>query len=359
MLPSNRFVKNTSVERLVKLWAGRYVPDLSTLSLKTSQCAVSELVKAASREGRAQTSLKLSRLVEIHCKCAGIQTTALFSYIPNIVNLTESQGIARTAGLAYEKVLKVYQQQLSPSAFLATLPQVEALDFSTDAFESLVKLGLEPPVVEQLARVLKPTFQQFQKQHLSAVDRRALGFMSTQFHMSSKLLLDRLTLPEQLLLSPYFKFVEEQVCIPWQRVCTAAVKYPIDSAALALVEQLLLSSAEIASTVYQRATQLFPHHCSRRGKLTEPAVKASSLRDIEMFLAYLALSVLEHNIAAVKQELYPLSVMVYPAVSVSWQLVEQMLTLLVDEIWARVSPEQESILLPYTSAMQQLFCNRN
>lgn len=357
MLVSTPLVKSTSVGRLSRLWANRYVPDLSTLSSQQGHLVLSELLAAASREGRKQAVAKLLRLVEIHCKCAGIQTSVLFSYVPNIVNLLESQGIARSGGHVYEQVLLIYQEQSPPSTLLETLSQVEAIDFSSDTFPSLVKLGLELPVVEQLATVLEPTLQQFQSQHLSSVDRRTLGFMSTQFHLSSKFLLDRLTLPEQLLLSPYFKFVEEQVCIPWQRVCTAATQYSDDSGVLALVERLLPASREIASTVYKRAIRLFPNHCSRRGKLTEPGVKDSSLRDIEMFQAYLWLCVLEQSMAAIEQELHPLSAMVYPVVGVTWPMVEQMLKLLVHEILERVSPEYYPLLMPYTSAMQQLFCN--
>jgi hypothetical protein len=355
MLVTTRLVNNTSVERMVKLWAERYVPDLSTLSAQKGYLAGSDLVAAASPEGRTQTVAKLKRIIEIHCKCAGIQTTVLFSYIPKIVNLTESQGIARAAGQVYEKVLEVYQEPLSAPAFLRAMPLAETVDFSTDAFWSLVKL--QPPVVQQLAITLEPVLLQFQEQHLSSTDKRALGFMSTQFHLSSKLLLNRLTLSEQLLLSPYFKFVEEQVCIPWQRVCTAAAKYSADSPALSLVAQLLPKSREIASKVYHQATQLFPHYRSRRGRLTEPGVKASSLRDIEMFQAYLCLCVLEQSMAVVEQELHPLCAMVYPSVDVTWELVDHMLKQLVDEIFARVEPAHKRLLLPYTSAMQQLFCD--
>jgi hypothetical protein len=273
------------------------------------------------------------------------------------VDLVESQEIARSAGEVYQRALEVYQQQSLTPAFLAAMPQVEATDFSSDAFRSLVKLGLEPPFVERLAIKLEPVLRKFQEQHLSSVDRRVIGFMSTQFHLSSKLVLNRLTLPEQLLVSPYFKFVEEQVCIPWQRVCAAAAKYPSNSPTLALVEQLLPASVEIASAVYNDSLQRFPNYRSLRGDLREPGVKASSIRDIEMFQAYLWLCILEQSMASVEQELYPLCMMVYPSVRVSWELVEQMLKLLVERIMARVEPEQQHLLLPYTNAMQQMFCN--
>jgi hypothetical protein len=357
VLVTTRLVNDTSVDRLVQLWAERYVPDLSTLSSKAGSLTFSELVEAASPEGRAKTVAKLQQIVEINCKCAGIQTSVLFSYIPNIVNLTEGQGIARTAAQVYQKVLEVYQQQSLPPALLAILPQVGAVDFSTDTFRSSALPKLDFSEVKQLATALEPLLLQLQEQHLSAPDRRTIGFMSTQFHLCSKLVLNRLTTPEQLLLSPYFKFVEEQVCIPWQRVCAAAAKHNLDSPVLALVEQMLPASMEIALNVYRRAAQLYPNHRSRRGKLHDPGVRTSSIRDIEMFQGYLWLCALEGNMRAVEEELLPLCIMVFPSIDVSWELVEQLLPLLVAEIQARVSPEQVQLLLPYTEAMQQLFSN--
>jgi hypothetical protein len=216
---------------------------------------------------------------------------------------------------------------------------------------------LSLPEVQQLATAIEPVLLQLQEQHLSAPDRRTIGFMSTQFHITSKLVLNRLTLPEQLLLSPYFKFVEEQVCIPWERVCAAAAKHDLDSPVLALVRRLLPASGEIAKKVYQQAVELYPNHRSLRGTLSEPGVRTSSIRDIEMFQAYLWLCALEGNMTAVEEEFLPLCMMVFPSINVSWKLVEQLLPLLMAEIQAHVSPDQMRLLLPYMQAMQQLFSN--
>jgi hypothetical protein len=40
---------------------------------------------------------------------------------------------------------------------------------------------------------------------------------------------------------------------------------------------------------------------------------------------------------------------------VAWELVEQLLPLLVSELQTGLLPEQMQVLLPYTRAMQQLF----
>ncbi|HEY9632899.1 MAG TPA: hypothetical protein V6D14_05820 [Coleofasciculaceae cyanobacterium] len=357
MLRTTTLINNTSVTRLLELWTERYVPDLSTLSSSMEDLTLSEVVEAASPEGRAKTVAKLQQMVEINCKCAGIQTNVIFSYIPNVVRLTEAQGIARTAAKVYQKVLEVYQQQLPSPTLLAAIPQVGTFKFSTDAFSSSVMPQLSLPEVQQLATAIEPVLLQLQEQHLSAPDRRTIGFMSTQFHITSKLVLNRLTLPEQLLLSPYFKFVEEQVCIPWERVCAAAAKHDLDSPVLALVRRLLPASGEIAKKVYQQAVELYPNHRSLRGTLSEPGVRTSSIRDIEMFQAYLWLCALEGNMTAVEEEFLPLCMMVFPSINVSWKLVEQLLPLLMAEIQAHVSPDQMRLLLPYMQAMQQLFSN--
>ncbi|HAA27468.1 MAG TPA: hypothetical protein DCE56_07020 [Cyanobacteria bacterium UBA8553] len=357
MLRTTTLLNNTSVERLSQLWAERYLPDLSNLSKQIARLPFSELLEAASPEGRAKTVAKLQRMVEINCKCAAIQTNVIFSYIPNVVSLTEGQGIARTASQVYQKVLEVYQKHSPSSALLSIKSKEDGINISIDALRSSTMPRLSVEDVKQLAATIEPVLLQLQEQYLLAPDRRTIGFMSTQFHLTSKLVLARLTLPEQLLLSPYFKFVEEQVCIPWQRVCAAAAKHNLDSPMLALVQHLLPASREIAQRVYSRAAQLYPNHRSRRGELREPKVRTSSIRDIEMFQGYLWLCTLEGNMTAAEQELLPLCIMVFPSIDVSWELVEQLLPLLIAEIHSRLKPEQIQVLLPYTQAMQKLFSN--
>jgi hypothetical protein len=356
MLKTVHLLDNTSVAHISQLWADRYVPDLSTLSLKESQFSISELRDALSPQGRKKTIAKLERMIEIRCQSAGIKTNILFSYIPNVVNLTESRGIADAAAQVYQKILSIYQRQEIALDLLSKLPHEGMIEFSSDVFKSCIpKLSLAQ--IKELAATLEPALLQFQVQHLSSCDRQTVGFMSTQFHLSAKLVLDRLTISEQLLLSPYFKFVEEQVCIPWQRVCVAAAKHELSSPILSIVQQLLPASGEIAQRVYHRAAQLYPNHSSRRGKLNHPKVKASSIRDIEMFQSYLLLCALEGNMNAVEEELLPLCLMVFPNIDVTWELVEKLLPLLISEIEPYLSPVQMRLLHPYMQAMQEIFSN--
>ena len=343
-------INNISASRLVKLWAERYVPDLSPLSKQGNSLAEAQLAEFTSPAGRAATVAKLSRL-QLDCEFAEIKTNTLFSYIPNVVNLSESRRIAQFALRVYQQALLIYQQQ-SPLPVLDTTPVAVPASFEQWT-GVLAEWSL--PAMEQLAIELEPLLQELRQQHLSTGDRRTLGFVTTQFHFSSQLILRRLTLPEQLLLSPYFRFIEERVSIPLQQVCEAATQHEPDSPTLAVVQQLLPQSQEIAQAVYRQATQLYPTERSRRGGLKNAGITASTIRDLQMFQCYLWVAVLERRMTAVEQQLLPLCIMVFPSIDVSWELVQQMLQLLVDEVMERVEAEQRDLLLPYTQKMQQLF----
>ncbi|MBD1868811.1 hypothetical protein H6F95_16145 [Cyanobacteria bacterium FACHB-471] len=328
---------NTPVESLTNLWASCYTTDLSILSSETGQEAVVTLVKTSSPTGRSQTVKQLKRVLQLNCERAGIQTNTLFSYIPNVVNLSDAQRIATAATRLYTQVLDFYEQQSpSPSSFVL-----------------MPSLGIQ--AIAQLLEELEPSLQELRLQHFAAKDPRAIGFLSTQFHFTTQFLLSRLTPTEQLLLSPYFRFLEEQVCIPWKRVCQAAAGYTVQSPSLALVRQMLPYSHDIAVAVFQRALEINPHYQSRRGTLSDPGIMTSSIRDMQMFQGYLWLSILEGSTTSIEEELVPLCMMVYPTVGVSWDLAHQGVQLLLEEIQARIQPEYLEILLPYAQAMQFSF----
>ncbi len=347
--------KNISTDRLVKLWAQRYIPDLSSLSSSQRQLSVSEVIQAASPQARSQTVAKLQRILKNSCELAGIKTNILFSYIPNVVNLSEAESIAQSAIQVYEKVLDIYKQQSAPIAPSAANSQTETVKIET--LSEWARQSLELPDIQQLALALKPELLQLQQQHLLTQDQRTRGFFSTHFHLSNKQILNRLTLPEQVLLSPYFKFIEEQICIPWERVCAAAARHQPDSPTLAVVEQLLPQSEDIAVTVYRRAVELYPHSRSYRGRLSEPEVAASTLRDLNMFQGYFWLCVLEKSLDSVEKELLPLCQMVFPSLEIKGDLVESMVQMLSETILSRVDSDQKFWVKSYTLAIHEIFSN--
>ncbi|NEO32189.1 MAG: hypothetical protein F6K36_17500 [Symploca sp. SIO3C6] len=350
---------NITANHLINSWQARYTPDFSTLTLKEDKINFHELMKLTSSKGREKTASEVQRLLDLKCEIAGIRSNIIFSYIPNIVKLTDYKHLSQYIQQIYHHLMEIYKQQppLSLPASISNTEKVflSAVNISGDFFKQWVTPVVRLPTVQQVFRELQPKIEQLRIEHLSTGDRRAIGFVSTQFHFSTTFILNQLQLSEQVLLSPYFKFVEEQVCIPWQRVCEAAAQHTPGSRKLALVQQILPASGEIAVNVHRRACQMYPNHRSRRGKLNEQGVKASSIRDIEMFQAYLWLCVLEDSMAAIEKELLPLCVLVFPSIDVDWELVEQIVPLLIDEFRVRMKPEQMLLLQPYTEAMQQLF----
>ncbi len=341
MLKPSRIVKTESVERLQGIWQKRYAPNLSKLSFDINKSDCNELIKAASGEGRALTANKLKdHVIDINCHMAWIQTKTLYAYIPNILDLNEARRITQFAYRVYRKLIEVYQENLI---------DFDKINQKTDIFSWIT------PDIEKLAYKLEPTLLLFQEQHMASKDWRALGFLTTQLNFGNKLILRKLTVEEQVLVYPYLKFIEEQVAMPWQRVCGIAGKYNLDSLHFQIVEQMFYESEEIAEVVFKQLKELLPQHRSRRGKLSDGGISHSCLRDLNMFQAYLWLCFLEQSMAPIELELLPLCEMVVQGVEIQWEMTEKWCRVLGDEILSRLTSEQRKLLIPFTEGMYTAF----
>ncbi|KYC38488.1 hypothetical protein WA1_35450 [Scytonema hofmannii PCC 7110] len=348
MLLSVNIPKTPSTELLLKLWAERYTVDVSSLSKNPK--FYGELVKAAWPEARALTAAKLLKTVlERTSYQAVLQAKSLYEYIPDIIDSQAEQRITQFACKVYQTLLSFYQQQ---SGIVVT-PIVKQMTSGNTEETTLVLRTI--PSIEKLFNELEQSLLKYQEQHFIAKEQRVLGFLTTLFNFTNQLLINQLTPAEKVLLCPYFKFLEEQVAMPWQRVCAAAAKHQLGSPALALVQQMFPIANEISSIVYCRLLQLLPNYRSLRGSLGHPDVAHSCLRDLDMFQAYLWLCVLEESLRPMEQELVPLCVMVMPSVGVKWEMTNQWKRQLVDEIESRVPPEQKPLLLNYTQGMESAF----
>ena len=337
MLKASEIVKTPSAERLLNIWAGRYTPEISSLLENPSSC--DELLKAATPEGRASTANKLKdKMLDINCQMGWIQTKNLYSYIPNVLDLTEARRITKFAFRVYRKLLEIYQEQS---------PEIEIENNSLSQWVI--------PAVEELAYALEPILIIFQEQHVASKDWRSLGFMTSQLNFTNKLMLKKLTTSEQTLLFPYLKFVEEQVAMPWARVCSKAASYQLNSEELKLVEQMMPIASEVAQSVYQKLIELLPNSRSRRGKLIDKGISHSCLRDLTMFQAYILLCFLEKSLEPIQQELVPLCAMVVEGVEIKWELTQKWCEVLASEIENRLDSQQKDLLQPYTQGMKQTF----
>lgn len=348
MLLPTKISENSSVKLLVNFWAERYTVDMSSLTQNSK--LYGELIKGALPEARALTAAKLlNNVLFVTSKQAEQQAKSLYEYIPDIIDSHWGRRITQFASQVYRKLLEVYQQQYG----ILVAPLTRQMNTFTAKQDSLLLWAI--PDLVNLANEIEEMLLKYQEQHIMVNDWRTVGFLTTLFNFTNKSLISQLTSVEKVLLCPYFKFVEEQVAIPWQRICAAATKHQQGSEAFSLVEQMFPMASEISSTVYCQLLQLFPEHSSRRGGLSRPEVAHSCLRDLDMFQSYLWLCVLEGSSRPLQKELVPLCVMVMPSVGVEWRMIDQWKRLLSDEIESRVMPEHKPLLLHYTRSMEEEF----
>ena len=126
--------------------------------------------------------------------------------------------------------------------------------------------------------------------------------------------------------------------MPLQRAYDAAANYGYDSPRLRTIRTLLPNCTAVAHSIVERVNQLYPNYSCHSGPLNSEAVRISSIHDVEMFQIYLWTCVLEKNISAITQELFPLCVMLYPTLNASWELVRQMINLLEKALAQYVTP---------------------
>lgn len=348
MLISSNVIQTPTTRRLIRLWENRYALNFADLLFLPEPFSYSELVAAALPQGKTAIANKLqSSDIYVRCELACIRSRELYEQSFNRMSLTEARNIAAVATMVYQKLLQIYQS--SYQIDLVALERV--LLGSQNAHQTTWGL----PSVLELANALEPDLLQVQQQYFLSREERTFGFMTTLFNFSNELLLERLDPIERFLLAPYFQFLEEQVALPWQRICAAAAKHQLNSPLFSLVEYMFPLSQEISEIVYRRLVQQLPNHQSRRGKLTHPGIRHSCLRDLNMFQAYLWLSVLEQNNQAIEQELITLCIIVMQSLDVRWNLIERWTVNLCDEIMHRLDQSQQFLLLPYTQRMQQAF----
>lgn len=362
MLKAVRDFRTPSVERLLKLWQQRYTHDLSPL-LQRNILDYNSLIDADSTEGRNLTVKKLQdKILNANCQTGWMYTEKLYDYIPNVLDINEASRITEFSFRIYRKLLEIYQKQSlvdnsSSIEFSSVEPSsIESSSVELSPDQRLKYVGI--PEVDSLAYSLEPILLIYQEQHIASGDWRCLGFMTTHLNFTNQLILKELEASEKLLISPYLKFLEEHVVMPWHRVCVAAAKHEINTPQLNLLEKILPAAPQIAKSVYRKLIELLPDSRSRRGTLTEAGVIHSSLRDLNMFQAYILLCCLESSLNSVERELLPLCIAVVEALGIDWKLTEKWCDVLASELENYVNPEEKAFLEPYTQGMKALFVRK-
>jgi len=316
-----------NVHSFAALWARKYFVSV-TASENENESALKNaenLKEITSQEGRERTAEKLLQNLTLASAQAWSLTETLLSeeirrhgINPELINPLQ---IAADTRYLFQKALDAYASRSTP---------------------------------RRLSVVVGKDFGRIRQKYTS-VDRRAIGFVSMQFHYTGQKLLQWLSAPEQALWTPYLKVMDDHMYMPLQAAYDAAAKHPFDSPALAAVQHLLPLSSKIAVSVCKQICRSYPTYKSYSGPLQTLLVRTASIRDVEMFQVYLCLCVLEDDIRSVQQELFPLCVMLYPRLNVSWRLVEEMLKTLGWDMHDLLAPSDMAVFLPYLRILTEMF----
>ena len=323
-------------------WDSRYQPNLNALLVPNQEFPIHQLLDRLSSAGRKRTVDLVRRHLKINCELAGLDAHRLFSTSKNVVSLSKVRSLSVYVERIYDRLLTCYleQAQQAPAITGRSVQQVPIASI---------------PTLSTLSQALNPLLEDLYKAHLVGDDPRTIGFVTTQFHFTTRAIFKRLKLWDQVLLYPYLQFAEEQVCMPWHDLNQAALSHPAHSPEVMLVNQMIGECDQIAIAVYQQAQQQLPSMKSTRGDMTHPDVAASIIRDTTMFQTYLWLCVLEGNVSAVQDRLLPLCIMVFPSVGVSWEWVYQMLVMMVSQISENLSAEQWDLVRPTAELLLETF----
>lgn len=316
---------DSKVSSLAVNWAKKYYSTVAAHD-KRQQQKLPQASQAPEFSGnRARTVDKLSDTLKVACNLAWNKVEALLgadierhAISPDLIN--PSQIIADSRNL-YRKALDAYAEQ-EPASRLSVL-------VGRDIVEVRRKYSQADPLV--------------------------LGFVTMQVHYVGQMLLGCLSPEERSLFVPYLKIIDDYLHIPFGNIHQAAANHDPNSKALLAVQHLLSCTTQIAQAVYDRVSSQHESYRSSTGYLSDMMVKLSSLRDIEIFQSYLCLCALENSVSPVQEELFPLCVMLYPRLHVSWKLVQDMLMVLLWEIHDRLPTEDVMIFLPYLRTLTEMF----
>lgn len=315
----------SNVHSLAALWARKYYVAVTATDEQPALKNADNLKEVTSKEGRQRTAEKLMQNLNLASAQAWSLTETLLSeeirrhgINPELINPLE---IAADTRMLFQKVLDAYAERSTP---------------------------------RRLSVIVGKEFGQVRQKYTS-VDRRAIGFVSMQFHYTGQKLLEWLASTERVLWMPYLKVMDDHMYMPLQAAYEAAANHPFDSPALSAVQHLLPVSSKIAVSVCQQVSRLHPNYKTYSGPLTDVTVRTASVRDVEMFQVYLCLCVLEDDIRSVQQELFPLCVMLYPRLNVRWRLVQDMLKTMGWDMHDRLPANDMATFLPYLRTLTEMF----
>ena len=344
-------VVSPSVPTLANIWAKKYIQNLQADSSKQGVKS-NNLTEILSPERRVATAASLLQALRFSSAQAWAKTENLLMGQLQAhgisTDLIDPWQIATDSRFLLEQALKVYTDNAETRLF--------EIDLSTDEKHLKLASNTQLPTIGRLSVAIAQNVGNIRKKYTS-VDPRVIGFVSMQFHYGGQILLDSLPPLERLVVNSYFKVIDDHLYMPLQRSYEAAGHLDYDDLELESVRQLLALISEIAKQVSQKTLIMHSDYQCYNGVLSSPQIRISSLRDIEMFQVYLCLCVLEKSVVSIQEELFPLCIMLYPPLKVSWELVRTLLRLLSQEMHTYLDEKHVAVFEPYLLALNEMFAS--
>jgi hypothetical protein len=234
---------------------------------------------------------------------------------------------------------------------------VNPWEISQDTFqiyEKALEFYTQNTAYTRLPALIGPDIARIRKKY-TATDPRVIAFVSLQFHYTGSMLQGHLSPLEKTLLENCFKVIDDHLYMPLHRAYSAAGKYQTDAPRLVVARKVLDFSTEVSEAVVEKVAQMYPGHKTYSGRLSDPIVHQSSLRDVAMFQIYLIVCMLEKSPSIIQDELFPLCIMLYPKLNVHWELIRQMLHFMGQELRVRLGEDQLALFTPYFFTLREMF----
>ncbi len=337
---------------LLKIWIARYLPDLGSISSHVRRHVEQRLRSSIADDARLATSQTISNRLKLDCALATVDTSQLLSRTEALSqDAWELQKLSIKIEQIYRALIDGYAKSF---IFSPVVEYIHVLESDTGKLEAA---ALVIPRFENLILTVGPLIRELKAIYFSSINRHMIGFMTTQMHLTRKRILSHLTPYECTWLVPYLQVLDELICMPWQRICSVAVSKTDITKSIALVKKMMPRVNSISAFTYQQAISVFPHHISCQGRLQSAAVQSSSLRDLNMFQAYIWLCILEDSVSVIEKQLLPLCIQVFSLTNIQWSLASFGVQTIIERIYQQLTPTEQILFTKHGDIIKQLFLN--
>lgn len=328
------------IQPIISNLSQRY--SLNSASLMASGCFDSDadLRHHASAAGRFQACDRLTpELIQEQCRLAAIRIQDLFIKHKKI-ELCEIRQLEKLGIAIFSSLLRYYRYE-APKTFFDPSQPLQGQTYAIDIF--------------YLADMLDGIVGDFWRSDNLGNVWQVFGFITTEISISGAQLSQALSAKEQAIIAPYFRFMEEHIVLPWQKLCAAAAAHGPASQELCLVERIIPKLPEISESAHQRWSQLHPAYHGRRGSFLNAAVRHSSVRDFTMVQVFLWRCFLEGSLCSIEEELLLFARTIYRRIGIPWEMTTSGMHILVHEIFKCLDHAERQKFLPYCQRMMKLF----